>query len=82
MESQKRVDDLFEKIKASADEEETMTLWQEAQKILLDDMIVQVNIGTMYSYDAFQKNIHVEDAMWSINSNYTVRMAENIWIEK
>ena len=82
LESQKRVDELFEQIKASADEEETMTLWQEAQKILLDDMIVQVNIGTMYSYDAFQKNIHVEDAMWSINSNYTVRMAENIWIEK
>ena len=81
LDAQARVDEIFQQMEG-ADEATAAELFKEFLQIQNNEMINMIPIGTMYAYDGFQKNVHVEDAMWDLNSNYTVRMTENIWIEK
>lgn len=81
LEKQRRIDEIFEQM-YNADEATAAELFAEYQRIAINDMIGFIPIGTMLVRDAFQKNVHVEDAMWSLNSNYTLYAPNKIWIEK
>lgn len=80
--SQARLDELFAQMNNTQDTAEAAECFAEIQRILTNDMIWQIPIGTMQKRIAFQGNIRgVEDAIWFTNNNYLGFAMEKIWID-
>ena len=82
LEFQAKLDDLFTKLNSTTDRKEAAGYFGDIQRILANDMVWSVPVGTMQKRIAFQSNIHgIENALWFTNNNYLGFAMEKVWIE-
>ena len=79
---QDRIDDCFKRMHTT-DEAAAQAAFEEYQRIMMNEMVGVLPIGTMIKRFGFQSNIRgIEDAVWLTNNNYLGFAMEKIWIDK
>ena len=67
----------------TTDEAAAQAAFEEYQRIMMNEMVGVLPIGTMIKRFGFQSNIRgIEDAVWLTNNNYLGFAMEKIWIDK
>ncbi len=79
---QDRIDDCFKRMH-NTDESAAQAAFEEYQRIMVNEMVGRIPIGTMVKRYGFQSNIRgLEDAIWLTSNNYLGFAMEKIWIDK
>ncbi len=79
---QERIDDCFKRMH-TVNEDDARAAFEEYQRIVINEQLQDIPIGSMLRRIGFQSNIRgIEDAVWLTNNNYLGFAMEKIWIDK